>query len=332
MKHRERIERIIAGEKVDRPAVSMWRHFYHLESTAQGLCDAMVGFQREYDWDIMKINPRASYHMEDWGNELDWSNDELKKHSKTKFAVETIDDWDKIIELPMDSPVLGEHLEAVSLIRKEIGNDLPIVMTMFTPLSIAGDLVKDDNTLLEHLRENPEKVKSALGRIAKTFANYAKELRNAGADGLFYATTQWASRTLLTFDEYLEFGKPFDLIPLEATGDGALNILHVCASENYLSELANYPAQIVNWDDSDPTNLNVKTGTDAVYPKTVMAGIDHRGWLQSGTPKDIELKIRETAAQAPETGFIFGPGCSIAPETPSENLRALRDTIESLKH
>ena len=60
LSHRERIEAIMRGETPDRPAISLWRHFYHLESTAKGLAEAMLEYQKKYDWDFMKINPRAS--------------------------------------------------------------------------------------------------------------------------------------------------------------------------------------------------------------------------------------------------------------------------------
>ena len=67
MDKRERVRTALAGGQVDRPPATMWRHFYDQESTADGLTQAMLSFQRQYDWDFMKVNPRASYHAEDWG-------------------------------------------------------------------------------------------------------------------------------------------------------------------------------------------------------------------------------------------------------------------------
>ena len=69
LSHRERLAAILAGERPDRFAASMWRHFFHMESTVDGTAEAMLHFQREYDWDFMKINPRADYHIEGWGFE-----------------------------------------------------------------------------------------------------------------------------------------------------------------------------------------------------------------------------------------------------------------------
>ena len=68
MTHWERVRGALQGQALDRPPLSMWRHFYRQETSAQGLADAMLGFQRRFDWDFMKVNPRASYHAEDWGS------------------------------------------------------------------------------------------------------------------------------------------------------------------------------------------------------------------------------------------------------------------------
>ena len=66
MTRRERIRKTIQGERTDRPPMSFWRHFYDREGSAKDLAEAMLEFQRKYDWDFMKVNPRASYHVEDW--------------------------------------------------------------------------------------------------------------------------------------------------------------------------------------------------------------------------------------------------------------------------
>ena len=146
---RERIELILNGYKTDRYAASFWRHFYHKESRADGTAEAMLDFQNHFGWDFMKINPRADYHVEDWGLEQDWSTEELTKHTKVKFPITKPDDWDNIEPLQPTAPVLAEHLQVVNLIRKGVGKELPILMTLFTPLAIAGRMVEDDTASIE---------------------------------------------------------------------------------------------------------------------------------------------------------------------------------------
>ena len=67
MTHWERVRAALGGSEVDRPPTSMWRHFFGQETSANGLAQAMVEYQRRFDWDFVKVNSRASYHSEDWG-------------------------------------------------------------------------------------------------------------------------------------------------------------------------------------------------------------------------------------------------------------------------
>ncbi|HUV31910.1 MAG TPA: uroporphyrinogen decarboxylase family protein [Acidobacteriota bacterium] len=325
--HRERLQMIIAGERPDRYAASFWRHFYHLEHHAEGTVEAMLEFQKRFDWDFMKINPRADYHVEDWGLRQHWSHDEFRKHTKTDFPVRTPDDWLRIEPLAPTAPVLAEHLTVVSKIRRRSDRELPILMTVFTPLAVAGRLVEENGLLADHLRTAPEKVEVALRAITDTFVRYVSELRNAGADGLFYATTQWASRDLLTWQEYERFGVPYDLEVIRAAEADALNLLHVCSGSNYLKELSDleYNASLYNWDASEPTNLPLDKAQ--LRRGAVVGGADQRGWLLQGTPDEVSRMIEKLKADNDPSRLIIGPGCSIPPETPMENLKAVKDTL-----
>lgn len=327
--HRDRIAAILKGETPDRYAASFWRHFFHLESTAEGLADAMVGFQERYDWDFMKINPRADYHIEDWGFRHEFSTDEFSKHRKTAFPIQGIEDWAKISPLPLTSPSLAEHLKAISLIRRRVGDDLPILMTVFTPLAIAGRMVPDRQILADHLRSQPQMVVPALRAITATFTAFAAEVRNAGADGLFYATTAWASEDMLTWNEYQTFALPFDLEVIAGTGGGALNLFHVCGSNNYVKKLAgyNFHSSLYNWDDADPTNATLEQGQKILPGKTLVGGVDYRGWLVRSDASEMSYLVDKVKSQHKPSTLIIGPGCAIDPRTPAANLKAIRERL-----
>ena len=327
LSHRERIEAIIQGKTPDRPAISLWRHFYHRESTPQGLAGAMLEFQKKYDWDFMKINPRASYHVEDWGNRLAWSTDEFQKHRKIKFAVNKIEDWDKIEPLNPSAPVLAEHLKAVSLIKEGSDRELPLLMTVFSPISIAGDLVPDGKMLMKSLTDEPNRLTEALENITTTFENYVVELRNAGADGIFFATTEWASEDMMTYEQYAKYARPYDLRILKAAGADGLNLLHVCGKNNFLKELADYPVKLFNWEGYDPTNLNLNGGLRLLRGKAIVGGIDHTGWLLHATPSEIKCEMSRLKEQFAGQKLIFGPGCTIEPIVKAENIIAVRKGV-----
>ncbi len=320
---------MLAGEKPDRFAASFWRHFFHMEHHAQGTAEAMIGFQKKFEWDFVKINPRADYHVEDWGLKQEWSHDEFNKHRKTDFPVRTLEDWDKIAVNPTSSPVLAEHLKVVSAVRKGVGKDVPVLMTVFTPLAIAGRLMENQKDLVDHLRTDPDRIHRALRNITDTFVAFVSELRNAGADGIFLATTQWASSDMITWSEYETFGVPYDLEVVKATENGALNLFHVCAGSNYLKDLAaiNYHCDLYNWDSQNPTNLPIDKAYDLLHGKLLVGGVDQRGWLLNSSPEEIILQIRKMKPEHEPERLIIGPGCSVPPEVSLENLQAIRENL-----
>ena len=97
MTKRERVRKTLLGEPTDRPPVALWRHFYHREGSADALASSMLGFHREFDWDLLKINPRGSYHVEDWGVRTERpGTGPLDKPKKVAGVVKRPEDWDKI--------------------------------------------------------------------------------------------------------------------------------------------------------------------------------------------------------------------------------------------
>lgn len=330
MTHRERIEALLDGEQPDRLPVSFWRHFYESETSSDKLSAAMIKFQQKFDWDLLKINPRGSYHTEDLGNKYEFSGKALIKPKRLDFAIHKSDDWEKITRLdPTKAEVLADHIKAVSLIRKEAGDEIPIVMTIFNPISIAGDLVKEDPFLVDQIRNNPEPLHKALQNITRTFTDFAKEAVNAGADGIFYATTQWASHDLISEDEYIEFGRKYDMMLLEEVIPlTKLNVMHVCAGSNMLPLFADYPFKIYNWDMTNSTNPDAEKGAGILKDKIIMGGIEGPGMLQNGSRADLESTVERYKALAKKHPFILGPDCSIPVTTPDENLRIIRSKIE----
>jgi uroporphyrinogen decarboxylase len=325
--HKDRIKAVLKGERVDRLPVSFWRHFYHKESSAEGLAEAMVDFQKKYDWDFMKVNPRASYHIEGWGAKVEFSTDPLIKTRVTEKPVRKTGDWKRLKVLDSSNKAFKEQLEALRLIRKNLKDEILVVETVFSPLSIAGDLVKEEKDLVKDLRENPELIHQALGIITETFSDFVAGCLDAGADGIFFATTEWATKDHLTEKEYSEFGRPYDLKILKKVESAGFSILHICKSNNFLSLFAGYPVKVVNWDSSDPTNLNLKEGA-RVLNKAVIGGIDQQNLLLKSTPEDVFKKVKELIESSRGIRLILGPGCVISPETPEENLEAVKRAVE----
>lgn len=317
----------LKGEAVDRPPVSVWRHFYDKETSVDGLVEAMLGFQRRWDWDFMKLNPRAQYHVEDWGSTYEYSADPYASPRLVAPAVKAPDDWARIAPLPVGRGVLGEHLDALARVVRELRGEVPVIMTVFTPLSIASRLVESDGVMVSHLREHSEKLHPALEAITETFVAFTRECLARGADGLFFATTSWATRTLITEEEYGRFGRPYDLRVLQAAQEAPFNILHVCRSENMLRLLADYPAQAFNWDARNPTNPSLSEGL-GLTGRTVIGGMEQARVHEMGAT-EAGGQARASLAQAGPRRFMLGPGCTVSPRTGDDQLQAIRVAVKA---
>ena len=82
MDKRERLEATLKGEKVDRVAVALWRHFPVDDQRPEDLAAATLEFQRLYDFDLVKVTPASSFCLKDWGVEDEWRGSPDRKRVK----------------------------------------------------------------------------------------------------------------------------------------------------------------------------------------------------------------------------------------------------------
>jgi len=325
MTHWERVRAALKGDNVDRVPVSMWRHFYSMETSAQTLAEAMLGFQNQFDWDFMKVNPRAYYHVEDWGVRIQYTGDN-SPHVVT-VPVKTPGDWLKLKVLDVNKGILREHLLALEMISRGLKGGVPFIMTVFTPLSIASRLTASEEIFLNHLREHTSEVNQALEVITDTFINFSKACLERGASGLFYATTSWATTDSLTEDEYRKYAMPSDLKLLSALPPAEFHVLHVCRNNNMLALVRDYPVHAFNWDALGAGNPSLIEGKRMVGDRAVIGGLAHDRALIAAAPEQLVAQVKKLYTAMGNRGWMLGPGCTFPPETPVENLRAIRKAV-----
>jgi len=330
MDHRERVLAALAGAPLDRPPLSFWGHFYHRESTAEDLVEATLEFQREYDWDWVKLNPRKHYHVEPWGVRYRYSGRAADKPVLDSWPVHQPGDWAAIAERPGDMGALAEQLTAVRLLRAALPADLPLVQTVFTPLAVLGEMVEEPGELRLHMRNQPRVVRGALEAVTRTFEGYVARLRDERIDGIYLATVDWASRNLMSPEDYREWGRPYDLRLLELVAGLPFNVLHVCKRRNLLLEFADYPVAAYSYDANDPTNPPLENALSRM-PGAFMGGISHEDALQARSPDRVLEEFRRASEITGGRRWLAAPGCSIPPATPAANLKAVRAAADATR-
>ena len=316
---KQRVRAALAGEPVDRPPASMWGHDFTREWSPEKLVESTLEQYRAYDWDFIKLNPRASYFAEAWGSEYGPPVDD-QAAPLTSAAIGSAADLAALRPVNALGGVFEEHLTALSLLLKEVGDEVDIVHTVFSPLSVVGRLCGPESRLVELAAEDPTSVHSAIAAVTQTLTEYSQAALEVGAAGIFFAPLRWASHDVCTTDFYREFGRPYDLQLLSRIRDAEFNILHVCRDNNMIDLLLDYPVAVINWADhgaGNPSLADVKARTT----KAVMGGVDHAR-LDSMTATEAGDQAAAALATGPERLFITA-GCSIPPATPEESREAV---------
>ena len=322
--HRQRMEACIAGQKMDRPPVTLWRHFPVDDQTPEGLAAATLHWQKTYDWDLVKVTPASSFALKDWGVQDEWRGSSEGTRSYTRRVVSSLEDWSKLTVLDADSPYLAAQLKCLSILRSELGHDTPLLQTVFSPLSQAKNLVGGEN-LLAHMRMRPELVGRGLEIIAESTRRFIRAARALGlVDGIFYAV-QHAQTSLLSKDEFVEFGRSYDLLTLESARPLWLNILHLHGESVYFNSVADYPVQVINWHDRDtPPTL----GEALPRTRAALCGGLRRETMVLGTAQDVQAEALDAIQQTGGKRLLLGTGCVVPVTAPHGNLLAARTSVE----
>jgi uroporphyrinogen decarboxylase len=332
---RERVDAALRGEAPDRVPVAAWRHFVPEERAAESLAEASLRFFDEFDWDWLKVNPRATYYAEAWGNRYNYDDYAGVLPQLVDSPLRGPQDLERITPQEGTGGVFGEQLDLLRRIKGGIGG-AHFVQTVFSPLSVLAFLTARPGNqtadlglgsrfegLQQLIHQHPQEVHGALQAIAETLARYSAASLEAGASGLFYAIVRLAREGVLTPEEYAIFGRPYDLQVLRAVQGAPFNLLHICGPAVYFEQVADYPVHAINWaavGQRNPTIAEARERTSLA----LIGGVDEAGAIQHGTPEVVLAEARAAIESSGGRGFLLAPGCGVAMDVRAENLRGLR--------
>lgn len=215
---------------------------------------------------------------------------------------------------------IPQLLEAVRILKKEVGDDVPIVAGIIGPFTISGSLV-DTVVILKATFKAPEKMRPFLEVAEKAGTTLAKALIDAGAD-IISCEDMTASPDLIAPKTYRDYEveyqrRQFDAIPVP-------KILHICGNVDGIVEyMGQTGPEILSLEPKANAGLaRQKCGQDVV----LMGGVD--------TATTLFMKDAPTVKEACEDSIsegiqILAPGCAIAPGTPTGNLLAMVEVAKA---
>jgi uroporphyrinogen decarboxylase len=331
----ERVRRAIAGQTLDRPPVSFWGHNFAQENSAEALAAETVRVYRKYGWDFIKIQSRASSFAEMWGNRYNFSSEAATHPTVRQWVVHSVDDLAALRPLDPTTGALGEQLQALRLIRQEVGPDVPIQQTIFAPAMTLGYLTNGVDKMLAYMRQSPQATHRALAALRETLAGYAQAAIANGADGIFFAVKA-AAPDQMTRPEYAEFGLPYDQPVLAGAAAGWLNMLHLCGESLYMEVADDLFTPLLSYDPlaagNPPLHAMRRSGPQhraSAKNRAVVGGVSPKPQLLTMTPAQVNAEVNAALDDTNGVQIVVAPGCSIPPDTPEANLFAAKQAVDA---
>jgi len=215
---------------------------------------------------------------------------------------------------------IPELLKAVNILKKEVGDEVPVIAGIIGPFTLTGSLI-DTVPLLKATFKAPDKIPPWLELCEKAGTALANALIDEGAD-IICCEDMTASPELIAPKTYkdmeLEFQKKqFDAISVPT-------ILHICGKVDPIAAwMAQTGPDVLSLDTkTDPKIAREKCGEDVI----LLGGVDVATTLFLHGPEEIKKEAEQAIADGIQ---ILAPGCAVGPGTPAENLLAMLEVAKA---
>jgi [methyl-Co(III) methanol-specific corrinoid protein]:coenzyme M methyltransferase len=334
MNGRERVLKLFAGEQVDRPPCfsgmgnvtteglkSIGAKFAASHLDAKLMAGAAASSYKLYGFECGVVPFDLCIEAEALGCEINvyaHSEDLLYPTIKKKLIHNESE-----LDISLPSGLTGRGriplmVEAIKLIKQDIGTEAPIGTYVLGPFTLAGQIM-ELNDLLKLSFKKPDKIGKLLDLLAGAVIQVAAEYEKAGAD---YITVRemGATSDVLSPRVFKSLILPY-LTKIFAKLT-VPSVLHICGKTNDIVPfMAESGAKAISVDQkNDVAESRKKLGEKAL----IFGNYDPYNVLVSGSP-DL---IRRTMKKCMDDGVsAVWPGCDIWPTVPPENMKAMLDEV-----
>lgn len=309
MKKIERVRAALAGEPLDRPPYAFWTHLPGIDLDPQQLAEETARFQARYQLDFVKSMPNGFYCVEDWGAEIDYSGIARGGVAEVvRTAVTLPEDWTRLERVSVHTGAYARELEHLERLVRLLGPEVPVLATVFSPLTSAAKLSRDAHR--PHLAQAPAAVTAGLATITEVTCAFVAEAMARGCAGMFFAL-QDATPSAFSEADYRRYGEPYDRRVLQAAKDagGWFNVLHMHGEDIMFELLRDYDVTALNWHigETPPAILDYRRSGGT---RPIVGGLQ-RAHLTRRDRAAIAADIRRAMTETDERGILLAPACVI---------------------
>ena len=250
------------------------------------------------------------------GCEIDWGNPSMMPGVRSPpFA------GNGRFEIPkywIAAPSIQVVLDALRILRQELGNQVVIVGKVMGPWSLSYHLMGIEEFLANTILE-PDRCRRSIETLKSVTIEFAKAQVQAGADIICLA--DHATGGMVSPIAYRDFLLP---VHQEIVAEvGCPIVLHCCGNT---TDRLEYFSQAGFDCYHFESQVKLKDALEAVSGSmTLMGNINNPQLLLSGTPD----QVAQACMQVIQSGVhILSPECAVPLSTPLENLKKLVDVAE----
>lgn len=334
MNSRELVERTLAGDDVPRfPVGPLAVHYCarlagvtvrRYTSDARVLADCVILYCERFRPDAVWVSADTWVNAQAMGARVGAESDDLPWSGLGPPLVRTARDIDRIPK--PDTSAQGRYplmLEALCRVCDAVGKEVFVIGCFDQyPFSLAAALLGVNEIMIAVVDDRPL-VLALMERCLEYALAYGRAMMRAGACLLSGGDS---TAGLLGPRLYREIALPFErrLIAGLKAGAAAPVSLHICGDATpILADMASTGADVLEIDHQ----ADMAAACDAAGSGiTLWGNLDPVGVLWRGTPEAVVQAACKAIAAVRGRGhrrFVLSSGCTIAPDTPAENLEAL---------
>jgi MtaA/CmuA family methyltransferase len=232
-------------------------------------------------------------------------------------------DFDKLkMPNPLSAGRMPLMIKTTELVR-EAQPEAFIISSVQGPLNTASQLLGVSEMMILMIEE-PEFLEKVLDFTTELTILYGEEMYKAGADGLMMGEAVCSSSSIGPIFYRAFAKKRHKTIIDEFKRRGRRNHgFHICGQlAPILADLAEIGVDSIDVD----SPVDMKAAREKLGPQMAMLGNIAPSELLTSNPGRIRELCTEALSGREGLGLILGAGCTMAPDTPEANIRAMVET------
>jgi uroporphyrinogen decarboxylase len=285
----ERVDRVLSGDPVDRPPVTLWYHFGVQHIGGEHFAKITTDFFKFYDFDYLKV-----------------MNDYFYQPPEGLEAVKTRDDLKRVVHFDVEKSHWQEQFKALEYISSELNGKAYFIDTVFDPWQSMRRNMAGEN--IEALMANEaDALLEALDIVADNLIDYCKKSLSIGTAGIFMSL--YAASELISRENFIRFVKPPAVKVFKAISDlGKMNTAHIHGEDLYFDDVLDLPVDIFSWWDRSSRGPSLGWVKERIKG-CVMGGIN-QNLVARTTREFLRNHVREAIELGGNTRFFLANGCS----------------------